>query len=934
MAIVCTTHAATGITTRRATLNGEVTGLTDPVDYYFEYGPDAGYGSTTAAVEIAADGTFDVELTELDHDTAVHFRAVIDDGVDTHEGDDEDFETEALTCTAAAADDITSRSATLNGSFTGVTGISEVFEVYFEYGEDVGYGETTPAQVVTEDDDFDAAIDLLTHDTEHHFRAVLTDGYNVVNGADDDFETELLAVTTDAESNLTTHSVKFNGSIADLSGNASINVWFQWGWSTSYGFTTATQTISAVPDDFEAQISGLPQGSFHYRAAATDGHNTVYGANEAFAITPFVAMPGDVDVVWLFYINAVTARYWSTTNFTFDPLGPAEQEYTAMIDPASFDGIKINKSYNGADRVHFIEDFTIYVPNPSNSTLSPDHFYDFTNKRGRDATVSIYRDDGTNSGIIRVFKLKTKTVLNTYQGLEITFEDAMVAKLEATYPNTKDVVDLYNSKGDSAIGYSLPIPFGVPYIPLPNVLVSGSPDKTYYVLGEIESTYTIMECKSPEGWAKSTWHSDDFAFEQSSGTGNRRFQALIADDGAGGLTQGVFVTGRRLPIRTQYSRADTVAKTSPATIVKDLLCSDFTVDTDSYWISVAMNGAFAVKKPRYEYLSSILKQSGAALYIGLDGDREARTLVKGSVFTVNASTVKQKDFHFQRVVDPHPFDGAYFAIPENNGPQDVLYKYVVGFTAAAEPANPADEVLEMPYVYSSTVAKRLAILWAQRRFEQGARVKFTGRVNMLACNPDDVVKIDGRDYGSYGGGGLDYYYGVLQSVHIHRNLSVTCDAIWFNHDLSDFYDLAPSAPTAAGESTTITQLQPVVVGPDMYDADGNNPNTSALVQKYDIRPDITDASYTFALGDEGAKCNVFNRGTAQTATVPPNTDVAFPVGCVIPIYQHGAGLVTIAKGSGVDVVNRSSHTGSAGQYAFFGLFQKAADYWILFGDTA
>jgi hypothetical protein len=163
---------------------------------------------------------------------------------------------------------------------------------------------------------------------------------------------------------------------------------------------------------------------------------------------------------------------------------------------------------------------------------------------------------------------------------------------------------------------------------------------------------------------------------------------------------------------------------------------------------------------------------------------------------------------------------------------------------------------------------------------------------------------------------------------------VTCDAIWFNHDISDFGDLAPSAPTAAGESTTITQLQSVVVGPDMYDSDGNNPNTSALVQKYTVKPDITDASYTFALGDEGAKCNVFNKADAQTATVPPNSSVAFPVGCVIPIYQHGAGLVTIAKGSGVDVVNRSGHTGSAGKYAFFGLFQKEADYWILFGDTA
>jgi hypothetical protein len=47
-------------------------------------------------------------------------------------------------------------------------------------------------------------------------------------------------------------------------------------------------------------------------------------------------------------------------------------------------------------------------------------------------------------------------------------------------------------------------------------------------------------------------------------------------------------------------------------------------------------------------------------------------------------------------------------------------------------------------------------------------------------------------------------------------------------------------------------------------------------------------SYTFALADAGSQV-LFSNGSAVTATVPPNSSVAFPIGTTIDIEQAGAG---------------------------------------------
>lgn len=89
--------------------------------------------------------------------------------------------------------------------------------------------------------------------------------------------------------------------------------------------------------------------------------------------------------------------------------------------------------------------------------------------------------------------------------------------------------------------------------------------------------------------------------------------------------------------------------------------------------------------------------------------------------------------------------------------------------------------------------------------------------------------------------------------------------------------------------------------------------------------------YTFALGDKGTVVEA-TKATAITFTVPANATVAFPVGSVIEVYQSGAGQVTIAAAGGVTL--RAPHGAkTAAQYSTLALRQRAADEWVVSGDT-
>lgn len=90
------------------------------------------------------------------------------------------------------------------------------------------------------------------------------------------------------------------------------------------------------------------------------------------------------------------------------------------------------------------------------------------------------------------------------------------------------------------------------------------------------------------------------------------------------------------------------------------------------------------------------------------------------------------------------------------------------------------------------------------------------------------------------------------------------------------------------------------------------------------------ANYTLALSDAGT-CVEFTGSSAVTATIPPHSSVALPVGTLIEICQIGAGQVTIAAGGGVTLRSAGALVRTAAQYVTLSLRQRAQDDWVLTG---
>lgn len=92
-------------------------------------------------------------------------------------------------------------------------------------------------------------------------------------------------------------------------------------------------------------------------------------------------------------------------------------------------------------------------------------------------------------------------------------------------------------------------------------------------------------------------------------------------------------------------------------------------------------------------------------------------------------------------------------------------------------------------------------------------------------------------------------------------------------------------------------------------------------------------TYTFVLADCYGKTVQFTNGSSITATIPPNSSVAYPVGSVINIMQWGAGTVTVAAGAGVTLRGDGSKFKTNAQYAIATLMKMATDEWVMFGNV-
>src|SRR5207247_2468131 len=138
---------------------------------------------------------------------------------------------------------IASFSATLNGSVDphGLT-----TNVYFQYGTTSSYGSTTASQSKTGNTYQNVAANIsgLSANTTYHFRMVATNSAGTKYGSDRTFTTLSATgppvVITNSAANVARSSATLTASVNPH--GLTTNVYFQYGTTTSYGLTTATQT--------------------------------------------------------------------------------------------------------------------------------------------------------------------------------------------------------------------------------------------------------------------------------------------------------------------------------------------------------------------------------------------------------------------------------------------------------------------------------------------------------------------------------------------------------------------------------------------------------------------------------------------------------------------------------------------------------------------
>jgi hypothetical protein len=92
-------------------------------------------------------------------------------------------------------------------------------------------------------------------------------------------------------------------------------------------------------------------------------------------------------------------------------------------------------------------------------------------------------------------------------------------------------------------------------------------------------------------------------------------------------------------------------------------------------------------------------------------------------------------------------------------------------------------------------------------------------------------------------------------------------------------------------------------------------------------------NYTLVLSDAG-KTITTSSASANTLTVPPDSQANFSPGTVIVVEQHGAGATTLTAGVGVTIRSRGALLAMGGQYAVASIRKIGTNEWLAAGDLA
>ncbi|MUV89800.1 hypothetical protein GJ629_07750 [Halapricum sp. CBA1109] len=301
-AITVQTADATDVTASDATLQGNLTHVTDTVTSadvavtYWEAG-DPANNTTVDAGELTATGEFSAHATGLDNGTTYAYRATAEANGTAVEGSVVEFTTAdreiALDVATEPPTNVTDTAATLVANLTELDDAATDASVSFQYWVE---GDRSSKEKVELDANgtgtYTAAVENLTAGETYVVRAHAETGASDVNYTADDRGAELtfttgtgeFGVTTGDASDVTNSSATLNGDLTGLNGSADASVGFEYypeGDAANASSVDAGERSSVGA--FSAEVTGLDNGTTYvYTATASADNATVVGENVTF----------------------------------------------------------------------------------------------------------------------------------------------------------------------------------------------------------------------------------------------------------------------------------------------------------------------------------------------------------------------------------------------------------------------------------------------------------------------------------------------------------------------------------------------------------------------------------------------------------------------------------------------------------------------------
>jgi phosphodiesterase/alkaline phosphatase D-like protein len=431
---------------------------------HFQYGTTTNYESVTANQTFTGNTTHNVaaNISGLVASTTYHFRVVATNGAGTRYGSDRTFTTLTATgppvVTINPATLIASCSAILNGTVDphGLT-----TTVYFQYGITSSYGSITASQTKTGNtyQSVSANISGLTANTTYHFRIVAHNTAGITYGSDRTFTTLSATgpavVTTNPATLIASFSATLNSTV-DPHGLAT-SVYFQYGTTTSYGFTTASQTQTGCTyRNISANITGLSASTtYHFRAVAHNSSAITYGTDSTFTTLSPTGPPvvttspatllgsfsatlnGSVDPHGL--STTVHFEYGTTTSYGQTTANQTKTGNTYQSVAASISGLAASTTYH----------FRIVAYNASGTTYGADWTFTTLSPTGAPVVItnpatSVTSSSATLNGTVDPHGLATS----------VYFQYGTTTSYGSTTPSQSKTGDTYQTASANVSGLS------------------------------------------------------------------------------------------------------------------------------------------------------------------------------------------------------------------------------------------------------------------------------------------------------------------------------------------------------------------------------------------------------------------------------------------------------------------------------------------------